>query len=659
MLLLTGFSGADARAVQRAPQRAPRQVSLLIGVGNYKYAPEWKELKNLQGPRTDVLRMQHALRRWGFAATRDDQRMLVDGQASKAGIIAALRWLASRATDSSDVVVIYYSGHGSWAPDSAIDAQRTRDETDGYDEGLVPWDARDTHDPRQLLLDDEFGYWLSQIRTKNITIIVDACFSGTVTRGAPDDSSATAPIPRGPRAPQFASLGASEGLLKSEVGMNHTLLTAAASSELAYERTIYPGEVVSGVFTRFLAEALDGASPDTRLDDLLQQVRTKVGQNQTPQLEGDRAARIFRVGAGVMVPARGYALARAAGNGRVGLDVGALHGVRLGALYDVYGPTETAFRSGRLAQVRVDSIFEASSFARIVPGSGSASIPASARAVLSRVPTGATALNRLKLYVHPSARALRDSLATVPWLELSDRATGAMAELRRRGEAVQVIVGGYEVPPLRGDIAAGRSVDVAADGQRGFKPSAANLCTPLRRAFSIAALNLVRNDQPPPPARLRMDLRVVPASGERPTRAQTGVDTVYVNEAYNVWAWIEVPDELVNTSPLYFTAAIAGYNAAPRVLWPEGTRPITRLTPEQMNAPLLVQANLRMTGEGIEQIKAVVNSDPYDLRALMNGLPNCPVRAADGSRGPGGSDSSSVTGWTTVERRVEIMERPR
>lgn len=655
MLWLTGFSGADGRQAQRAP----RQVSLLIGVGSYKHAPEWKELKNLRGPRTDVIRMQHALRRWGFRAGGADQRTLVDGQATKASIIASLRWLAGRATDSTDVVVIYYSGHGSWAADTAIDAIRTRDESDGYDEGLVPWDARDTHDPRQLLLDDEIGYWLAQIRTRNVTIIVDACFSGTVTRGAPDDSSATAPVPRGPRAPQFATLGTGDGLLKTEAGMTHTLLTAAASTELAYEKTLYPGDVVSGVFTRFLAEALDGAAPDTRLDDLLQQVRAKVGNNQTPQLEGDRSARIFRVGAGVALPARGFAIAVAAGRGRIGLDVGALHGVRRGALYDVYGPDETAFRSGRLLQVRVDSIFEASSFASVVPGSGTASVPASARAVLSRVPTGATSLDRLTLYVHPSARALRDSLAALPWLTVTDRAAGAMAELRRRGDALQVIAGGYELPPLRGDITAGRSAAVGADGVRGFRPAAENLCTPLRRAFAIAALNLVRNDQPPPPARLRLEVRVLPASGERPTRTATSVDTAYVNEFYNVWAWIDVPDDAAQASTLFFTAALAGYTAAPRVFWPEGSRPQTRLTREQLNAPLLVQANLRMSPvEGIETIKAVVNSDPYDLRPLINGLPNCPVRIADGTRGADG-DSSMVTGWTAVDRRVLLIERPR
>jgi hypothetical protein len=219
-----------------------------------------------------------------------------------------------------------------------------------------------------------------------------------------------------------------------------------------------------------------------------------------------------------------------------------------------------------------------------------------------------------------------------------------------------VLVGGYEVPPLRGDLLGGRGVD--ANGQRGFNVAAANLCTPLRRAFSIAAMNLVRNDQPPPPSRLRVDLRVLPASLERPTRDSSSVDSVFVGEAYNIWAWVEVPYEAQRTSTLYLSVALAGYTAAPRVFWPSGSNLQTRLTPEQLNGPLLVQANVPMSSiEGIESIKAVVNSDPYDLRPLVEALPVCPVRPEDGNRGVTLGDSLVVTGWTAVERRVELMRR--
>ncbi|HUR91504.1 MAG TPA: caspase family protein [Gemmatimonadaceae bacterium] len=653
---LTGFAGSS----QRERQRAPRHLSLLIGAGNYKFAGEWKDLRNLKGPRTDVRRMQHTLRRWGFRDDPSSQRVLVDQQASKAGMEDAFRWLASQATDSGDVVVIYYSGHGSWAPDASIDAIRTLDEArsvpgDTFDEGLVPWDARDPHNARQLLLDDEINALLARLGTGNVTMIVDACFSGTITRGSPDTSS-TAPVARGPRPPPFVALGSSE-ILEAGRRPTHTLLTAASSSQLAYEKAFHPGAVVSGVFTRHLAEALDGASPSTRFDDLLQQVRTKVGQGQTPQLEGDRTARIFKVGAGAKVPARGYSLVVGAGSGRVGLDAGALHGVRFGAVYDVFGPGETEFQGGRLAQVQVDSIFEASSFARILPGASA--IPRAARATLSRVPVGAMALDRLRVFVNPSARALRDSLGRVEWIQITDQPGRAMAELRRRGDAYQLVVEGHELPPLLGDISSGRATPVGPDSVRGYHGDLRALCAPLRRAYSIAAMSLIRNDQPPP--NLKVDVRVLPAgSGPPSRRALASVDTMLIGRRYDIWVWVEIPDEAVQRSSLYLTVGFAGYSGAPAVIWPR-TPGQARLTPEQLNGPVLLRGGVSPSlPEGIESIKAVVSSDPYNLHSLMSGLPRCPFAAdatRDVVRGAADADEAVVTGWTAATRRVEIYSR--
>jgi hypothetical protein len=652
-LALVAVTGA-ARTDGDGSQRAPRYISLLIGVGDYKYAAEWKDLKALTGPRTDVIRMRHALRRWGFRDGADNQRVLVDDQASKAAIGTAFRWLAATASDPNDVVVIYYSGHGSWAPDTNLGGVRTRDEDDNFDEGLVPWDARDPHNPTHLVLDDEINAWLAGLRTPNVTIIVDACFSGTVTRGSPDATSPSAPVARGPRPPPYATLAGGAGVQEIGRAMNHTLLTAATSWELAYEKTFHPGSVVSGIFTRFLAEALDGADPNTHLDELIDQVRTKVGEGQTPQLEGDRGSRIFRIGADIRVPVRGYALVAPAGSGRLRLDVGAMHGVRKGALYDIYGPDEMDFRGAALAHAQVDSVLQANSLARVLPGART--IPAAARATLSRVPPGAVALDRLKVFVNPTARSLRDSLAGIEWLELTDRPQGAMAELRRRSDAYQVVVNGQPLPPLRGDEAAGRAVPLGSDSVHGYRGNRASLCTPLRRAYSVAALNFVRNEQPPPPSRLKLDVRVLPSASAEPSRQQLNVDTAYVGESYNVWAWIEIPTELVQNSTLYLTAALAGYAAAPRALWPEGGRAQTKLSAEHLNRPLLIYSNFRPASRGVENIKAVVSSFPYDLRPLMNSLPRCPFGPRDESRG-NGDDPLVVSGWTTVDRRIEFRVR--
>ncbi|HUR92433.1 MAG TPA: caspase family protein [Gemmatimonadaceae bacterium] len=645
--LLTGFSGAG----DRTPPRPARHISLLIGVGTYEHAgsDKWKNmhLANLRGPARDVVLMKTALRNRGFAPG-ENQHVIVDGGATKDAIRREFAWIASRATESQDVVVIYFSGHGSWAPDRNGDEARNGDAGDKWDEGLVPHDAANPDSPDDLVIDDEIGAWLARLRSRNVTIIIDACFSGTITRGEPDTTSASAPVARGPRPPEYVSLSSS--VLDGGRALNHTVLTAASSAQKAYEKNYY-GEGVSGVFTRALAAALEGAGADTRWDDVLQQIRSDVGGRQTPQLEGERGGRIFRVDAGFALPARGYAIAQREGD-RVGIDVGAIHGVRKGMWYDVYPAGETRFESGRVAQIKVDSVFDASSFASVVSGT----VPRSARATLSRVPPGAMDLSRLKLFVHPSAGALRDSLAALPWVRLTDAASKPMAELRRVGDAYQVIVDGHDVAPLWGDDAGGISMSATERSPRGYVGNVAALCRPLRRAFSIAALGLVRNDQPPPRSRLRVDVRVLPTSVTSfPTDTFT-FDSAHVGRDYNVWVSVRVPQAAIASSKLYLTAAVAGYGSAPRVLWPVGNRTQAQLTIEQLRAPFVIGRLPDDSPEGVENIKVVVSSDPYDLRPLIRDVPDCVPTATVATRG-NGKDTLAVRGWTAVSRRVELHPR--
>jgi hypothetical protein len=132
------------------------------------------------------------------------------------------------------------------------------------------------------------------------------------------------------------------------------------------------------------------------------------------------------------------------------------------------------------------------------------------------------------------------------------------------------------------------------------------------------------------------------------------VDTVHVGQRYGIWVWVEVPDEAVQRSALYLTAGVAGYAGVPVVVWPRGPEQ-TRLTPEQMNQPVLLREIVPSLPEGVENIKVVVSSDPYSLRPLVTELPRCPVDITrDRGRGGPDGDAGAVTGWTAVTRRIEI-----
>ncbi|HZC76260.1 MAG TPA: caspase family protein, partial [Ktedonobacterales bacterium] len=129
------------------PPRPPRHVALLIGIGDYKYfepPPGPPGQTDLSGPPNDVPRMRFTLRRYGFDGD-SNVRVLRDAAASRQGIADGFRWLAERATDSADVVVVFYSGHGSRTRDANGDEALVTP-GDTLDEALVPWDAKDVYD---------------------------------------------------------------------------------------------------------------------------------------------------------------------------------------------------------------------------------------------------------------------------------------------------------------------------------------------------------------------------------------------------------------------------------------------------------------------------------------------------------------------------------
>lgn len=228
------------------------QKALLVGIGKYPLLPAAYQLP---GPANDVRAMrQFLVAEWGFSA--DDIRMLVDAEATKAGILGALyKWLPA-VTQAGDRVVIYYSGHGSRVRDVS------GDERDGMDETFVPSD----HDPRNardgsMLLDDEMAEALERLADRQVVFIADSCHSGTVTRSL---GMASFPPGKGPRPrylPPPLELTRSMPVVRDEEPISedfkvHLTLSAALPYQLAWEDD---GE---GVFTRYLIEGLTGLEAD-------------------------------------------------------------------------------------------------------------------------------------------------------------------------------------------------------------------------------------------------------------------------------------------------------------------------------------------------------------------------------------------------------------
>lgn len=140
--------------------------ALCIGINNYPGTH-----MDLQGCVNDANDWATALDGRGFAVTT-----LLDDAATKAAMVAAMSDLIG-AAGKGDNLVITFSGHGTYQPDT------DGDEADGLDEALCPYDLQTSG---AALTDDEIKVIFAKRKAgARIVLIADSCHSGTVTRAAP------------------------------------------------------------------------------------------------------------------------------------------------------------------------------------------------------------------------------------------------------------------------------------------------------------------------------------------------------------------------------------------------------------------------------------------------------------------------------------------
>jgi secreted trypsin-like serine protease len=159
------------------PKIAPGDRALLIGVEQYEN-PKF----NLKGSRNDVRNVERLL--INTFQYRPEQIMtLTDAQATRANILKAFEdWLIRESAPGARVF-FYVSSHGAQVPDL------NGDEEDGLDETVAPYDTRlEKQNGKSVLrnqvIDDEIDALLKRIPDRNVTVVMDACHSGTATRAS-------------------------------------------------------------------------------------------------------------------------------------------------------------------------------------------------------------------------------------------------------------------------------------------------------------------------------------------------------------------------------------------------------------------------------------------------------------------------------------------
>jgi hypothetical protein len=143
-----------------------RIKAVLVGVDVYEHP----EVPNLNGCVNDVALVRHVIKQY-FGVPNEDIRVLVNERATKANILRRLRATCHSAEDG-DVIVFYFSGHGSQIRD------RDGDElTDYLDELICPHDM--DWDSRNYILDDDLDELFEGIREGVLLeVFFDCCFWG-------------------------------------------------------------------------------------------------------------------------------------------------------------------------------------------------------------------------------------------------------------------------------------------------------------------------------------------------------------------------------------------------------------------------------------------------------------------------------------------------
>jgi metacaspase-1 len=255
----------------------PAFRALCVGINDYPY-----EGNDLKGCVNDA-KAWASLLTGPFSFAKSDVKMLLDDQATKKNVVAALKDLLTGARPG-DVVVFTNSSHGSYRADKDGDEEK-------YDELLCPYDIDDND-----LTDDELRELIADIKDGvRLTVILDNCFSGTATRAAdrptPDDRRRRFLNPSLRGLPVLDNPFTARNKARTkypESNMREVLLSGCSDREYSYDALIEG--TYHGAMTYYALQAIKAAKNKLtyqQLHDALTGLITDYPQS--PQLEAKGA----------------------------------------------------------------------------------------------------------------------------------------------------------------------------------------------------------------------------------------------------------------------------------------------------------------------------------------------------------------------------------
>lgn len=287
-LLLTLFS-------LTALAQEPNKVALIVAISKYPPALGWGELSSIN----DIKLIKEALIRQGFK--EQNIAVITDKQATLAGISTAMDQHLIQKVQPGDIAVFHFSGHGQQIEDD------NGDEGDALDESIVPYDAPAEYRPGPVkhFRDDLMGQKLALLRTKlgekgNLLVIVDACHSGTMTRGG-GRTRGTSQIYASPTFK--TSLGKVRTLTDNAYnistdskGLAPMASFFASSPQEQNQEAVLPDGTGTGSLSLAFSRALANADKTTSYRGLFDNIKVEMSSlvsQQTPLAEGDLDYALF------------------------------------------------------------------------------------------------------------------------------------------------------------------------------------------------------------------------------------------------------------------------------------------------------------------------------------------------------------------------------
>ncbi len=286
--------------------------------------------------------MKPTLTNQGFA--EEDIDIIQNEQATKLGIIAAIDRLLAKAT-TGDIIVFHFSGHGQQVFDDA-----NKDEADGYDEALVPYNANmrygGGYTGQNHIRDDELGNKLKLLRKKigkegSLLVLLDACHSGTGTRGQEISITRGAEIkcePEGYKNTINNSRGAAkEGVFDDkELLSNMVVISAASADQLNYETKDNNNNGV-GALSYAFSRAVSQSTGRLNYKMLFEKIKTDIQSwkpYQNPQIEGNTEQEVL---GGKFIPsAEIIRISKWNGDNSIEIPRGIIHSITEGTKFDLY-----------------------------------------------------------------------------------------------------------------------------------------------------------------------------------------------------------------------------------------------------------------------------------------------------------------------------------